>query len=676
MNTDFQNKINLFGNKAKEKIKNYISNNVLFLTFLITSLINSTLVRFITVQNYFDFRPILSDIAMLSLIGAFGYFIKPKHQFKYFFSWTIVLILTCIINSMYYTNYMSFASFSLLATSTQIVDVGDAVVNNVMEIRDFSYLWQIIAIIGIHVFLKKKNYYEKIEQIENGKENFKKTLLGGACVFLIFVLSCAPTDWGKFQKQWNREFVVMRFGLYLYQANDLVSSIQPQLSPLFGYDEAAKEFYDFYSSKDYISEENEYTNIFKGKNVLVIHAESIQDFTLHTSFNGKEVTPNLNRIAKEGLYFSNFYSQESVGTSSDSEFTFSSSLLPASIGTVFINYFDRNYTTTQKLLKDMGYYTFSMHGNKGNFWNRNIVHPNLGYTDFYHRNNFFEIDEEIGLGLSDESFFKQAVPKIKEISETNQNFFGTMIMLTNHTPFSWIEEFSDYKVNYTYQEKLENGETVEKIDSYLEGTLLGSYFKSVHYADEALGKFIEDLDKEGLLENTVLVIYGDHDNKLKKKEYEKFFNYNPLTGRYLQETEEGYFDFNNYEYELNRKVPFIIWSKNDKLQKEVTEVMGMYDISPTLGNMFGFQNKYALGHDMFSVDENIVVFPNGNWLTNKVYYNNQKEESYALSKEAVSKEYINKNNKYAEKLVSISNNIIVHDLIEKVGNILETKKKG
>ncbi|MEG1313296.1 MAG: sulfatase-like hydrolase/transferase, partial [Bacilli bacterium] len=89
-------------------------------------------------------------------------------------------------------------------------------------------------------------------------------------------------------------------------------------------------------------------------------------------FNNIEVTPFLNKLSKNGLYFSNFYAQESVGTSSDSEFTLNSSLLPASNGTVFINYFNRNYLTIPKLLKKQDYYSFSMHGNDGAFWNRNV----------------------------------------------------------------------------------------------------------------------------------------------------------------------------------------------------------------------------------------------------------------------------------------------------------------
>ena len=86
---------------------------------------------------------------------------------------------------------------------------------------------------------------------------------------------------------------------------------------------------------------------------------------MNLKFNNQDLTPNMNKLAKEGIYFDNFYAEESTGTSSDSEFTFASSLMPASNGTVFMNYFDRNYTTIQKLMQEKGYYTFSMHGNNG-----------------------------------------------------------------------------------------------------------------------------------------------------------------------------------------------------------------------------------------------------------------------------------------------------------------------
>ena len=121
---------------------------------------------------------------------------------------------------------------------------------------------------------------------------------------------------------------------------------------------------------------NEYTDKFKGKNVIVIHTESMQNAALNTSFNGQEVTPNLNRLKNEGMYFSNYYSQASSGTSSDSEFTFATSLLPVTNGAVAISYWNREYETLQKLLKGEGYRTVSMHANTGDFWNRNNFHKN------------------------------------------------------------------------------------------------------------------------------------------------------------------------------------------------------------------------------------------------------------------------------------------------------------
>ena len=96
--------------------------------------------------------------------------------------------------------------------------------------------------------------------------------------------------------------------------------------------------------------------------------------------------------------------------------------------------------------------------------------------------------------------------------------------------------------------------------------------------------------------------------------------------------------------------------------------MGMIDVQPTIGNMFGFKNKYALGNDMFSLGdkENVVVFPDGNWLTNKMYYSQSKGEGKLLdSNETVSLDYIEKYNEYSEQIISISNSIIAYDMIKK-----------
>ena len=651
--------------KILKSIKRYISTNILMSTFIIGGLLNACIVRFLTVNNYFVIKPILADIVVLLVITAFGYFIKPRHQFKYFISWSIFLTAICIINTVYYGNYLSFASISLLKTATELGDYADAVIENMLQLKDFVYLIPIFALSFVHVQLKRKNYYE-VNKDENGKLRFLNMSVAALIILGFFISTLTSTDLSRLNKQWNRNYIVMEFGIYTYQLNDLVSSIRTTVNEMFGYDEAYKTFREYYELED-SHKSNKYTNLFEGKNVLVIHGESIQSFAMNLKFNDEELTPNLNKLVKEGIYFSNFYAQESVGNSSDSEFTSLSSLLPSSSGTVFMNYFDRDYETILKLLKGKKYYTFSMHGNNGSAWNRNVTYKYLGYDKFYYYTKDYEIDEEIGLGLSDKSFFRQSIDIIKnEIDSNYENWYGTLVMLTNHTPFSDIPNFSDYSVDIITDEIDE--ETGEAITiPWLEGTKIGNYLKSVHYADEAIGQLIEQLEENGLLDDTVIVLYGDHDCKLKQSEFRKLYD-SEYYESVLIDPENTVGIIDNFTYEINRKVPFFIWSKdtkNSKYTKEVNEVMGMVDIMPTLANMLGVKPKYALGNDMFSINENIVVFPDGNWLTNKVYYNSSNGEFRQLDlNSSIELDYIEKNNLYAEKLIEISNGIITYDFIK------------
>lgn len=648
--------------------KKYVSTNVLFLTFTITSLINGYLLRFFTVKNYFNIKPIIADLAVILIIGSLGYLLKPKHQFKYFFTISIIFVAICMVNSVYYTNFVSFASFTQLKTASQATGVGDAI-QSIIETKDLIFLYQILAMIFVNLFLKKKKYYNRIAKIENGKMRSINTLVVGIIFLGMFISLLTSRDLSRLGKQWNKDSIVMEFGIYTYQLNDLATTLKTSINPLFGFDGAKKEFDEFYLNKENTETVNKYTNIFKGKNLLVIHGESIQNFVMDASFEGEYVAPTLRKLASEGLYFTNFYAEESTGTSSDTEFSFASSLLPAKSGTVFMNYFNREYVTTQKLLKEKDYYTFSMHGNNCSFWNRQAAHKSLGYDDFYCHKKDYKIDETIGLGLSDKSFFRQSVPIIKKINNEHKHWMGTLIMLSNHTPFTWMDEHSNFKVTKTVDI---NGKKVTR--DYMEGTSLGSYFKSVRYADESLNQLLTDMDREGLLDNTVVLIYGDHDNKLKKSEYNRYYNYDAINDTIFKDDNPNYVNVDYFFYEINRKVPLIIWTKNKKYNKEINEAMGMIDIQPTLGNMFGFSNEYALGHDIFSVKNNVVVFPTGNWLTNKMYYSQSKGEGKLIDEDStVSLEEIEENNKYADKMISVSNDIIIYDMIKKKNESINKK---
>ncbi|MCD8095246.1 MAG: LTA synthase family protein [Ruminococcus sp.] len=724
-----------------------VVNNSLFITFVLSLVINSLILRCFTVglgdsSNVFKaiVKPMLADIVAVVIIATFGFlFRKQRSRFVYLMVWTVVFSILAMGNSIYYTNYKSFLSVSLLSTASQLGGVIDAVTENILEAKDFILLWPIAAMIVIYLLVKHKHEkgYMKQKQPRTRLAKYAGSALGVALVCgALFFTMVTSTDLSRLVKQWNRESVMSSFGMYVYQISDTISSLKAKINVLIDADEGMKTFDEFYETKDendVVTEDadedaNEYTNIFEGKNVLVIHAESIQQFTMDTYINGEELTPNLNKLASEGLYFSNFYAQESVGTSSDTEFTFSTSLMPASSGTVAINYWDRDYASIQKAFKNMGYYVFSMHANNGSYWNRLNLHESLGYDRLYNYTTDYDIDEVIGLGLSDKSFFAQSVPMIKQIAEENESFYGTLIMLTNHTPFTDIENVEDYSFDVDFKYKVYNEETglyEEVSDSFLEGTKLGSYFKSVHYADEALGQLMDDLDEEGLLDNTVVVIYGDHDAKIKEEQYEYYYNYNPFTGETLTEDDDGYIPVDEFYYNINHKVPLIIWSKDGGYEPtEITKVMGMYDVQPTLGNMFGFTNEYALGHDIFSIaedEENIVIFPNGNYVTDTVYYNSQtdtyfdltgydnvakyascnqvykddpiptysdtdeglfkfEESEYSqanvdarIDNGVVDEEYIQDRLEYASERIDVSNSIIYYDIINKVEEGFDTE---
>ena len=335
-------------------------------------------------------------------------------------------------------------------------------------------------------------------------------------------------------------------------------------------------------------------------------------------------------------------------------------MMPSTSGTVFVNYFDREYIATPNLLREKGYYTFSMHGNTGDFWNRNIMHDNLGFDKFYSKDSYI-IDETIGLGLSDKSFYKQSVEKIKQVKEKEGTpYYGLLITLTNHTPFSDLDLMDEYPT--TVDVKIHN-KTVTR--EYLNKTTMGNYLRSVHYADEALGEFIELLDKENLLEDTVLVIYGDHDARLSYNDFNLIYNYDPITHTIKDKDDKGYITYNKYTYEIDRKVPLIIWTKDKEFNVEVETPMGMIDCQPTLGNMLGIKNKYSLGKDIFSIEDNdnTVTFIDGSFLTSKIYYNAPKGEIYSISNEAITEEYIQERTTYSSNLIEISNDVISYNLI-------------
>ena len=663
--------------KLKDNLFNFIKYNRLFLSYVILSFISCFLLRALTIGNPWDIKANVFDITVIMLFGSLAYFIKPKKQYILFISLLCFYTILNIVNSVYYAFFNSFASFSLLASMGQTAEVTDAVFEK-LKVINFVYLIMPIIFILINKYLKKKKYFDVVEKIEVGKKLFTGVAIVAGIFLFINISTLSGKDLSRFSKQWNREYVVSRFGIIVYQGNDLVQTIKSKVSSMFGYEEAAKNFSDYYKENTRPVSKNKYTNKYKDYNVIVIHMESIMNFLIGLKINDEYVTPNLNKLVNESMYFDNFFPQVSVGTSSDTEFTFNTSLMPVQSGTVFVSYYNRNYVTLEKLLSEKSYYTFSMHGNKASMWNRSKMHMSLGYKDFYSE-EYYNVDEVVGLGLSDKSFFTQSESLIRQIndmvkdSDEYKNYMGTIITLSNHTPFDDESLKNTFDVTYHTGKLDEKGKEI--VYDYLENTTMGNYIKSAHYADKCLGEFIDYVKKHDEYNKTLFVLYGDHAAQLSKKQFENFVNYDFATGQQKLDTDPTYINYDYYENELFKKTPLIFYTKDSSLKEKVSYPIGMIDVLPTIGNMLGIYNKYALGHDIFEIkNKNTVVFPNGNFLTNKVYYYNSKNEMKVFSSETLDANYINEHKQYTEKILEISNDIIVYDLIEKEGKDTNEKK--
>ncbi len=675
-------KIKMFFRKIRKNIVEYITTNRLFISYVIIALIGLVLVRHFTINNALNFQTFIVDLALVLIIGSLGYLVKPKKQFNFFFIVLIIFTIMEVVNSIYYSFYYSFASFGELGTASQTRTVMGSIFEK-MEWYQIIYIIFPVIFYLIHKKISRKNYYSYLSIVEKGKRMCVNTLLVGCILLAYTFVTATKTDYSRLAKQWDRVKVVERFGLVLYQGNDLVQTLTPKINKLFGYEKSVQLFDQYYTDperNDYQGK-NKYTNILKDKNIIFIHMEGMETFLMDVNFNGVDAVPNIKKLASEGMFFENFYPQISIGTSSDTEFTLLTSLLPAQMGTVFSQYYDRDYITIPKLLKEKGYYTFSMHGNLKAMWNRDDVHPSLGYDEMYFKERFtFNDDckdpdnlECINLGISDKLFFEQAMPMLEEIEETNEKYMGTIITLSNHSPFNAGSKYGEYDMSSTFNECNEDGcklVTTDYLKTNKTGSAVGNYITSAHYADAALGEFFEYINNSDYFNDTVFVLYGDHDVKLTRNQKNYFYNYDYKTGELKSEDDPTYIDYDSYDHELNKRTPLIIWTKNKQLRSKlngtVDYTMGMYDVAPTLGNMLGIKNEFALGHDIFNIkNDNFVPFPNGNFVTNLIYYNNSTGQSKIIKEGAeLTSDYISNLITKTENILEVSNGIIVHDLIK------------
>ncbi len=340
-----------------------------------------------------------------------------------------------------------------------------------------------------------------------------------------------------------------------------------------------------------------YQGIGEGKNLVVIQLEAFQDFVIGKEYNGQELTPNLNRLIEgDTLYFDNYYSNIGKGNTADAEFSTLNSLYPVIDGESYRLFQDNTYNGLPWLMRDKGYYSFAIHGYKGEFWNRENAYPNEGFQDFYSLEDLTQ-DEIIGMGISDKSMFRQLVSILQSHKSPTFTF---AITLSGHHPF----EIDDQYITLNLKEEDKD-------------TKFGDYLEVIHYVDEAIGQFVTDLKAAGLYDNTVIALYGDHHGMNCGME-EIMDQMNAIIGR-------------TYDYDEMLNVPLIINVPGSGVHKTIHTTGGQVDFMPTIANIMGLtlDDAFIVGQDLANAQDGFVAFTSylfeGSFATNDVMFEISRE---------------------------------------------------
>jgi lipoteichoic acid synthase len=540
---------------------------------------------------------------------SFSLLFKGKGRVIYLFIIDILITLLILLDLGYFRGFLTMPS-ALLLTQTANLDNMGGTISSMFSNKDFLLFIDFI-ILGIFAFFTRKSY-TRVKR--RAPITFIVILLSsiiyiGYVPFNLYVLKNEDVKNGYIFSNYDPTNTARYFSPVGYHIFDLYNVYKDSM-PYDLTTEEKSQIDEFFSKKEDLPN-NQYAGIFEGKNLLVIQVESLESFILGKEINNQKITPVMDELIKTGLYFPNIYEQVNEGTSSDSDLMINTSMFPLRRGSTFFRYPSTKYNSLPLLLEERNYDTIAIHPDKGSFWNYVNGLTGIGFNKFVDYYSF-NIDEEIGLGLSDESYFRQVVPMLKNLEDP---FYAFTVTLTNHGPFDLPKE-----------------KRVLNLDPELDKNELGGYFESVKYTDAQIGRFLELLDKEGILDNTVVVIEGDHTG------VHKYYN---SSIEKLSNKEDWYLDNGHHT------IPFIIWSKDMKEPKTFDTIGGQVDIMPSLLYLMGVPNdKYintALGRNLLNTNKSFAVLTNldviGEGLTDeeKELYKNVVE----LSDKMIRSNYLN-----------------------------------
>ena len=357
---------------------------------------------------------------------------------------------------------------------------------------------------------------------------------------------------------------------------------------------------NYFSSKT-ASQQNEYTGMFKGKNLIQITAEAFSPYVI-----SKELTPTLYKLTHEGFVFTNYYQPGWGQSTSGGEFAHMTGIIPTWVNgnlSFYASHQDYMPFALGNQFRALGYTTVAYHNNSYTYYNRHLTHPNLGY-DYYGQGNGLTLTVP-GWPYSDLEMMELTAPAyIEDYVNTGKPFHAYYMSVSGHANWGWGNAMSA-KNREAAVAAYPNAS--QPVQGYIAANLELEY---------ALTYLLEQLEAAGIADDTVICMTADHYPYALVTDEVDY--YQELSGK-----QDSELDISRY------KNTWLLWSGSMESSVTVNTPCSAIDILPTVSNLFGleFDSRLMSGHDVFAQNYNasqastcmpLVILPTNrgySWIT-------------------------------------------------------------
>lgn len=515
------------------------------------------------------------------LLCALAAPLKARAQAVALLAVNVFVSLLLFSDCIYHRQYDDFLSVAAFRFANQLWSVRD-VISSLVQPDDWTYLYD-LPLFLVSVALPGRWLTRSLRPIRRWAAALTMLLCGAA------IAGATAIDWDQVRRMWLGDVARMnRLGPLCFHGSDIGSFIGRtaiRLTPDGPSLERARALI-----------ENRVANRptpppshgkYAGRNVIIVQLESFQAWTLDKSYDGVEATPALNRLRAESLHFPHFYSQAGQGTTADADLAMNCSLYPTHKGAVYYQYAFNEFRCLPTLLHEQGYKAVAMQATEPDYWNLATVYPRVGFEKYFDKRDYPR-GAYIGMALNDGAFLDASV---KLLGGLPKPFYAYLVTVSSHAP--WQHPLMPHVLHM--------GEW--------DNTRLGDYLNAVHFTDDRLGRFIESLRTAGLLDESILMVYGDHAGLIRT---------NSSLVKYLGLTDKD--EWGGFEAEKN--VPLFIRLPHGELSGEYPQPMGQVDLGPTLLGLLGVEPERAflLGRDVLRGEPGPVAFPGGEALDATLWY--------------------------------------------------------